>query len=94
MDALGLDLGQDFSEGAEGFRMGVADGDGFALFFCAVHGEFELLANRGDILNIIEEGNVAKSAADVILFSGVEGHSGGGGAAVDGKEIALAEKRH
>ena len=94
MDALSFCLGQELVERAKRFRMWMTDGDGLAFFLCHAQSELELLANRGNFLDIIEKWNVTVGAADRGVLRGVIGDGGGGGAAVDEEEIALAEDGH
>ena len=93
-DAAGLCFGEHFGEGAEGFGVRVADGDGFPFFLGVFEGKRQLVADGAHIANVVKERHVAGSGVDAVGARGVEGDGGGGGAAVDEEEIAAAEQRH
>jgi len=83
VNALGFGLGEEFAEGAQGFRVRMANGDGLAFFASIFDGKLQLAANSADFLNIIEKGNVAEGAGDSGGLGCVVGYRCGGGAAVD-----------
>jgi len=74
--------------------VGVADGDGLAFFAGVLGGESELAADGTELLNIIEEWNVAEGAGNTGGLGCVVGDRGGGSAAVDEEKIVIAQKRH
>ena len=94
MDALGLHLGQELAESAKGLRVGMADGDGLTLLLCFAKGELQLLANGRDFLHIIQKRNITVSAANASVLGGVIGDRGGGGAAIDEKQIPISQNVH
>ena len=94
MNAPGFDLRQYLGEGTQGFGMRVSDGNAFAPLLRITNGQFKLFANCRDIANIIEKGNIAEGRRDPGRLRGLVGDCGGSGAAVDEKEIALAEQGH
>ena len=89
-----LDLGQEFGEGAKSGRMRMADGYGLSLLMRILGSDFQLMANSGNVLNIIEERHISKGARDTGVFSCVVSDGGGGGAAVDEKELMIAKNGH
>ena len=72
----------------------MADGDGLAFFLGVAQSKLELLANRGNFLDIIEKRNIAVGAAKAGILRGVIGDGSGGGAAVNKEEIALTKDGH
>lgn len=94
MDALGFGLREEFGEGAQSFRMRMANGNGLFFFVCILEGEFQLTADCADLLNIIEKRHIAEGARNASSLSAIEGDGGGGGAAVDEEEMAMAENGH
>ena len=72
----------------------MADGDGLALFLCFAQGELQLLANRRDLLYIIQKRNITVGAGHAGVLRGVIGEGGGGGAAVNEEQIMLAQNGH
>ncbi len=72
----------------------MSDGDGLAFFLGIAERELELLANRGDFLDIIEKRNVAVGAAKAGVLRSVISDGGGGGAAVNEEEIVLTKDGH
>ena len=94
MDALGFSEGEKFAEGTKCLRVRMADGDGLSFLASILGRQLQLAANCADLPNIIEEGNVAKRARNLRGLGYVVGDGGGGGTAVDEKEMVIAEKRH
>ena len=74
--------------------MGMANGYGLPFLVRIFGGDFELMADGGDFLDIIEERNVAKGAGHTGVLGRVERHGGSGGAAVDEEELVIAEHGH
>ena len=72
----------------------MADGDGLALFLGFAQGELQLLANRRDLLDIIQKRNITVGAGNAGVLRGVIGEGGGGGAAVNEEQITLAQNGH
>jgi hypothetical protein len=72
----------------------MADGDSLTLFLGVAKGELQVLANGRDLLDIIQKGNIAGSAANAGALRGVIGDRGGGGAAVDEEQVVLAQNGH
>lgn len=94
MNPLRLGLGHKLGENTQGFRMGMAYGDGLSLLPGVANGQLPLSANRGSILNIIEERHVAEGAAGAGALRGVIGDRRGSGAAIDEEKIATAKQGH
>ena len=94
LHALRLHLRQHFAEYLQCFRVGMADGNGFALFPGAVNGQFQLASNGAGFLHIIEERHVAEGARHAIVFSSVEGDCRRARAAIDEEKVALAKQGH
>ena len=74
--------------------MGMADGDGLALFLGVAQGELQLLANGGDLFHIIQKRDIAESAANAGALRSVVRDRGGGGAAVNEEQVARAQNGH
>ncbi len=94
MDALGFSEGEEIAEGSKCLGVRMANGDRLPFLASILGGQLQLAANCADLLNIIEEGNVAKRARNVRGLGCVEGNGGGGGTAVDEEEMVIAEQRH
>lgn len=82
LNAALLRLRQNLAEGLQRRRMWMTDSDGPSLFFRAAESQFELLADRGDFCDIIEEGNIPEGGAHSQALRGVVGDSRGGGTTV------------
>src|ERR1700676_4392394 len=93
-NALRFGLRKHRSESPKSFLVRVANGDGFAFFFSPVNRQFQLSANGSLVLNIIEERDIAECRAHAALLCGFVSYGGGGGSAVDKKELARAKIRH
>lgn len=89
----GFEAGQGFGEGGDGGGMRMANGDGGAVAGGVTRGEVELAKNRRASFDVIEE-NFARCGAHAGALGGIESDSGGGGAAVDEKEIAATQRVH
>jgi len=94
VDALGFRARQELAQSAKSFRMGMADGDGLTLFLGVAESELQLLANSGDLLDIIQERNIAESTGNAGVLRGVIGNRGGGSAAVNEEQVTLTKNDH
>jgi len=94
VNTFGFGLGEEFGKGAQCFRVGMADGNGFVFFARLLESKLELAANRRDLLNIIEKRHIAESAGHTGGLGAIVGDGGGGGAAVNEEKMVSAEKGH
>jgi hypothetical protein len=72
----------------------MTDGNGLAFFASILGGEFELTANRGNILDVIQEGNIPVGTWHPSSMGGVVGNRGGGGAAINEEKPVSKQERH
>ena len=74
--------------------MRMADGHGFPFFARTAQGQFELLAHRANLRDVIEKRNIAKRRGNARSLSRFVGHSRRRCAAVNVKEMMVAQHRH
>jgi len=69
-------------------------GNGLAFLASVLGSKFELMSNRGNILDVIQEGNIPVGARHPSSMGGVVGDSGGGGAAINEEKPVSTQERH
>ena len=99
MDALSFGLGEKFAEGAQGFGVRMANGDGLAFLAGIFGGELQLAANGADFLNIIEKRDVVviagtASAGKSLIFQCLHFVTEGGISLIVSPLVALRETRY
>lgn len=94
LHALRPRLRQNLAQGLERGGMWVPDGDSFALFASAAQCQLQLLADGRNFWHIIEEWNIAEAGAHAEFLCRVKRHRGRCCAAIDVKEMAVAQHRH